>query len=126
MASRGKSQGIQSNQKREVGMRQGTPRREVRPGGTNQLGYKYGTHNTEAGQGTLDYRGQKLYGGAGYPSRLGNEVAENTVCKPGGSRTLYGKSGSQMQYGANAGSPKPQGREILSEYGPDYRAKGSR
>jgi hypothetical protein len=29
------------------------------------------------------------------------------------------RTGSQGQHGAVAGSPKPQGRDILSEYGPE-------
>jgi hypothetical protein len=53
--------------------------------------------------------------------KLGNEVALNVG--PGGcgtGRTLYGQSSSQGQHGPVAGNPKPAGRPILSEYGPDY------
>jgi hypothetical protein len=56
---------------------------------------------------------------------LGNKVAARTVCGPGGSREVS-KSGSQQQWGPVAGTPKPQGREILREYGPDVPGRGGR
>jgi hypothetical protein len=62
-----------------------------------------------------------IYGGnapTNAAQKLGNEVALN-VGKggPGAGRTMYGKSGSQQQYGSPAGQPKPQGADILSSFG---------
>jgi hypothetical protein len=77
--------------------------------------------------GTTSYRGEPLHNPERnfHPVKLGNEVALNVG--PGGcgtGRTLYGQAGSQGQHGAVAGSPKPQGRPILSQYGPDYKVPG--
>jgi hypothetical protein len=43
------------------------------------------------------------------PTKFGNEVAANTVCGVGGSRTIYA-TGTQTTHGSVAGTPKPQGR----------------
>ena len=120
--------GIASKVHKEIGYRQGTPRRSVNPTGVHQLGAMQGSHITGDGESLKEHKVVRpLYDGAGYPSRLGNDVALSTDCRPGGSRTLYGKSGSQMQHGsANPGMAPAKNKDILSSYGPDYRAKGSR
>ena len=61
--------------------------------------------------------------GAAMPGvKLGNEVAASTVCGPGGSRTVM-RSGSQAQTGPVAGSPRPGGGDILSQFGPDSKPR---
>ena len=44
--------------------------------------------------------------------KLGNETAITAGQGPGSGR-MTSKSGSQMQYGAPEGKPRPQGRDIL-------------
>ena len=102
--------------------------RGVQPGGVDQLGRMLGNHTTEQGK-TRNPTGARmdLYGGPSFQKTpFGNEVAAATVCGPGGSRNLYGKSGTNQIHGnVNPGHSPPR-RDILSDYGPDYRAKGSR
>ena len=109
--ARGKSQGIQSNQKREVGYRHGTPRREINKTGVMQLGTMQGSHITGDGESLKEHKVvQPLKGGAGYPSDLGNYKALTTVAGPGGSRAVY-RNGSQAQQGPAAqGNPPPAGQ----------------
>ena len=73
---------------------------EKRPAGVSQFGGAYGNHSIYAPHGkTLDgaiedVRGnRKPIGG-----ELGNAVAEQTKCGPGGSRVLYGQSGTQGKH----------------------------
>jgi hypothetical protein len=98
----------------------GMPARQQRPAGVSQIGSSIGNKSTDSGK-MLTRSVEPVRAGpiAGVGSvKLGNEVAASTVCGPGGSRTVYG-SGTQSQHGAGAGSVKPQGRPILSEFGPD-------
>jgi hypothetical protein len=92
---------------------------------TSQLGSQMGNKATDHSQ-KLPNPASPLYSGPlnrpGQPP-LGSEVAVSTVCKPGGSREVM-KTGSQNQWGPAAGSPKPQGRPILQDYGPDYKGSG--
>jgi hypothetical protein len=77
-----------------------------------------GNHSTESAR-ILRNPADPLYGGrgpAGSGQRLGNEVAATTVCGPGGSRQVL-RSSTQGTHGPVAGTPKPQGREILGEFG---------
>jgi hypothetical protein len=99
-------------------VRTGEQRQRVHPPGVAQIGQHVGNHAT--GKGSLNYRGEKLFSGAGYQSRLGNEVAAGTVCGPGGSRTVQ-RSGVQGTHGAvNPGKPTPKG-----ELFPGWPAKRS-
>ena len=71
------------------------------------------THGEPSG-----YHGERLHNDKSFqPTKFGNEVAANTVCGVGGSRTIYA-SGSQSGSGGhgatNPGSPRPQGRGILT------------
>jgi hypothetical protein len=54
--------------------------------------------------------------------RSGNDVAASTVCRPGGSRTIY-RSGFQALSGkVSQGEGKiggNAGKDILSEFGPE-------
>jgi hypothetical protein len=120
----GSGGGIGMNKNTSPSVRTGSGAREVHPGGVGQLGESQGSHITRKGES--GYRGEVLYGGRGMnPVPYGNEVALNVG--PGGcgtGRTLYGQAGSQGTHGPVAGSPKPQGRPILSQYGPDYKVPG--
>jgi hypothetical protein len=66
-----------------------------------------------------------MHRGGTLPTKFGNEVAANTVCGVGGSRTIY-SAGSQSGSGghgpANPGNPRPvPSRHIIESYGPDSR-----
>jgi hypothetical protein len=113
--------GLGSSVVNEQGQRLGAPREGVRPGYAGQLGQKQGSHITDGYE--TDYRGAKMQAprptAASVP--LGNALATNVGAGgPGTGRTLYGQSGSQGQYGSG-GPLKPGGRDILSDFGPDYR-----
>jgi hypothetical protein len=100
-------------------VRTGAGAKAAHLGGVSQLGNKVGDHITnKAGTG---WRGDPLFAGPGYnPSKYGNEIAAKTVCGPGGSRQIS-QSGSQGTHGAvNPGKPSAS-REILREFGPDYK-----
>jgi len=101
--------GLHSKNVVHPGYRHGDQRREVKRAGVAQLGQKKGNHITHAGGQRLDYSGVPIFGGQGYPSKLGNRVAVETTCGPGGSRTVM-RSGSQGTQGApNPGQPNPSG-----------------
>jgi hypothetical protein len=56
---------------------------------------------------------------------LGNECAVRTVAGPGGSRTVS-PTGGQGQHGPVEGRVKPEGRDILSEYGKESSTAAGR
>ncbi len=96
--------GIRSKNVTRKPMRQGSPREGVHIGGASQIGAKVGDHTTEHRQSS-GYRGESLITGQGFPSRLGNQIAEETKAGPGGSRDIY-KSGFQQTHGpTNPGQP---------------------
>jgi hypothetical protein len=104
-------------------VRTGSGSHSTRPAGTAQIGNAYGDHSTHRGDST-GYTGEKLHNPERnfQPVKFGNELAAKTVCGPGGSRNLYGQAGSQGTHGQPASGNAPaKGRDILSEYGPDYR-----
>jgi hypothetical protein len=100
MASNKKGGGLGSRVVREVGIRPGTPAREMRPKGVSQYGSSMGNHVTETGKkakaAAEPVRGANLPPGLSVP--LGNEIAARGL-GVGGGRTLYGKSGSQCVTG---------------------------
>jgi hypothetical protein len=112
-------QGISSKNVVRPNVKTGRGNLGVSVGSVSQLGNKIGNHVTADGGKSTNYRGEGPIhqGPALRPVEMGNAVAASTVCGPGGSRTIY-KSGSQDQYGSG-GAPKPSGREILSEFGPE-------
>jgi hypothetical protein len=115
--------GIASRVNVETRVRTGGGSRAVREPAVGQIGGSYGDHTTN--QGETGWRPGPLYGGRGMnPVPYGNAKALDVGkggCGTG--RTLYGKAGSQGQYGSG-GPQKPQGRPILSEYAPDYKVPG--
>jgi hypothetical protein len=121
MVGNQKGGGYGSRQHVEKPIRTGTGSRGTNPGGVGQLGQMQGSHVTRGQES--NYRGDPLHSGRSFqPVKFGNEVALNVGkggCGTG--RTIY-KTGSQgMQGSTNPGNPRPQGRDILSSYGPDYR-----
>jgi hypothetical protein len=101
--------GLTSNKLVTPSVRTGAPNRDVNPAYAAQLGRSLDPkviartpENTKA-----------------MPApRYGNAVALNSKSAPGQGRTIM-RSGSQSQHGEVAGSPRPQGRDILSEFGPE-------
>jgi hypothetical protein len=116
----------------QVGQRLGNPARGKMPGHVAGYGQMHGDHVTDGHGGGGKVKGDwqiPKWGNAphnaGQP--LGNQIAEQTVCGPGGSRTVYGKSGMQGTHGAvNPGNAPSKSHDILSDFGPDYRGRGSR
>jgi hypothetical protein len=105
---------------RQVPVRTGQPARKVAPGAVSQFGSALGNKATDHPQ-TLRGGVETLYRGI-IPGPLnvplGNQIAEQTVCKPGGSRAVQ-HCGSQGMHGnPNPGKPTPA-KDILSEYGPE-------
>jgi hypothetical protein len=105
----------------QPGARTGTGSHNARPAGVAQFGYSVGDHATNSGKSS-GYRGEKLHGPASrdfQQTKFGNEVALNVKGGgPGTGRTIY-HCGTQDTHGSVAGSPKPKGREILSQFGPE-------
>ena len=94
----------------EQSVKTGTGSRSARPAGVAQTGQSQGDHVTEYGGRDSRYRGERLHNDRSFqPTPFGNEIAANTVCKPGGSREVL-RSGGQGTHGPVAGSPRPQGR----------------
>jgi hypothetical protein len=113
MAMKG-NQGISSKNLVHPKVRTGTGSRGTHPGGVAQLGQHVGdkaTHGNPKGSG---YRGEPLHNNRNFQKTpFGNEIAANTVCKPGGSREVM-RSGGQGLHGDVAGSRPGQARGILN------------
>jgi hypothetical protein len=112
-----KNQGIKSRNLVHKPVRVGKRREHLEKAGIAQLGQSQG--NRAMDTGVTRYEGIGLIG----PKRpisepLGNEVAARTVCKPGGSRTVYAHGTAGVHGPVNRGQ-SPERRDILSEYGPD-------
>jgi hypothetical protein len=107
--------GILSNKLKQVGVRTGQPAKVQRPMGVSQIGQSLGNHATAQGKPLT--RSVEPVRGAALPSglsvKLGNQVAAETVCGPGGSRTVM-RSGVQGQHGpVNPGLPGPAPGELF-------------
>jgi hypothetical protein len=115
--------GYGSRQITERPVKTGTGSHATTPGYAGQLGNKQGDHITR--RGGSGYRGEPMHVGRSFqPAKFGNEIAANTVCGVGGSRTVYSsgsQSGSSGHGPANPGNPAPRQPDILNQYGPDYR-----
>jgi hypothetical protein len=99
----------------EPGYRHGRQKKRTIPAGVAQIGQRQGNHFTHGG--SSDYGGVNLFGGQGYPSKLGNRLAVETNCGPGGSREVM-RSGSQGMSGpANPGQPLTPKDEIFPGFG---------
>jgi hypothetical protein len=92
---------------------------KYRPQGVSQYGQMQGTHTTNRTES--NYRGEPKRGGRGYepPGMISDPVKAVGV---GGGREVM-RSGGQGTHGAvNPGNPRPAGRDILREFGPDKRS----
>ena len=120
--------GITSNKLVRPGVRTGQPARRDSPKGVSQIGSALGDHST--GDGKLLKKAvvpiiSGAMGGMG-SMPLGNEVAKNVGGGgPGKGREVM-RSGSQGVHGSPAGTTKPAGRDILSEFGPESKPRGGR
>jgi hypothetical protein len=102
--------GAKSRVNVEPGYHHGQPKKRTIPAGVAQIGQRQGNHFTHGA--SSDYGGVNLFGGQGYPSELGNRLAVETKCGPGGSREVM-RSGSQGMTGAPAkGNPPPAGNAL--------------
>jgi hypothetical protein len=73
-----------------------------------QIGVSWGRHITRSGES--NYSGERLHNDRTFQkTQFGNEIAANTVCKPGGSREVL-PSGGQGTHGGVAGSKPGPGR----------------
>jgi hypothetical protein len=124
----GSGGGYGSNKHVQTPVRTGQRAQQYHQGGVSQFGESVGAHTTNKGES--NYRGDKVRGAfrpAGSPGSvpLGNQVALNVGGGGvGKGRTLYGQAGSQGQHGQPASGNAPaKGRDILSEFGPDYKAR---
>ena len=118
----GSGGGIGMNKNVQPSVRTGSGSRGTRPSGAASLGQSYGSRITN--KSDTGYRGPKFHDDKSFqPVPFGNEVALNVGkggCGTG--RTLYGQAGSQGTHGAPApGNAPAKSRDILSEFGPDYR-----
>jgi hypothetical protein len=105
--------GIKSKNIVERPVRTGKGSRGTNPGGVAQLGQHVGDKATHGNSKGTGYRGDPFHIGPSFqPTPFGNEIAANTVCKPGGSREVM-PQGGQRQHGDVAGSRPRPGRGIL-------------
>src|SRR5262245_53528525 len=95
----------------------GASARGVNPKNVSQIGSSLGNHSTD--RGDMPFKPERIAAKAPTAAgvKLGNERATEGI-GVGGGRIVH-RSGSQAQHGAVAGSPRPQGRDILGEFGPD-------
>jgi hypothetical protein len=110
--------GIGSRVVKQQSVRTGQPAKEMRPKGVSQIGQSLGNHSMDSGGKRLTRSVEPVRGASMRSVPLGNETAKSAGSGPGAGRTVMG-SGSQGQHGGVAGSVKPAGRDILSEFGPD-------
>jgi hypothetical protein len=116
----GSGGGIGINKNVQVPVKTGSGSKGVSPGWAGQKGQIQGAHTTDGKE--TSYRVEpKLTGQNFQPVKFGNELALNVGGGgPGKGRTTYA-SGSQATHGSvNQGQPSPS-RDILSEFGQDYR-----
>ncbi len=98
------------NVKHSQGGRKVEPRAMgIRPGHAGQIGTALGNKAQEAGAKKLNPAEAPRTGGYNPP------VGAQTNTKS----TIYGNSGTQGEHGSVAGKVAPQGRDILSSFGPE-------
>jgi hypothetical protein len=106
----------------------GKPAEKIGVGGAGQIGASIGTHvsgGLGGGGRETNYKGDPVRMGPLPKKELGNECAVRTVAGPGGSRTISA-TGGQGQHGPVEGKVKPQGRDILREYGAESPTSAAR
>jgi hypothetical protein len=111
------------NKVRNVGVRTGSPTaQKISPAAAANLGISKGTHSQS---GDSRRPPEPLVTGTMKQVPLGNAVAGNVGKGGPGAGRIVHRSGSQGQQGAVAGSVAPQGRDILSGFGPESTKRGS-
>jgi hypothetical protein len=106
----------------------GQPSQKISPGGVAQFGSAVGDHvagGLSGGGRSTGYRGDQVKMGPLPNRELGNECAVRTVAGPGGSREVS-RTGTQGQHGPVEGRVKPEGRDILSQYGAESPTSAER
>jgi hypothetical protein len=99
--------GLTSNKLVQPSVRTGSPSKGSSPAAASQIG------------AATAFPKEKIDAIRGYNvAKYGNEVALNSKSAPGQGRTIH-KCGSQGLQGPVAGTPRPSGADILSQYGPD-------
>jgi hypothetical protein len=113
--------GVNSRVNVSIPVRKGASATGVRPAAVSQWGSSLGDHSTDSPK-ALRGAAEKYATATPISVPLGNEVALNVGGGgPGKGREVM-RSGAQAQHGPVAGTSKPQGREILREFGPDSAA----
>ena len=110
--------------------------RAANPSAIADWGAHRGNHVTGESGRNVPFKQEKLYSPGFQPCEFGNTKAlegSGKGARPGGgNRTLYGKSGTQQQYGPSAPAAKDYsvdvpatkpGRDILNQYGPERTTK---
>jgi hypothetical protein len=111
--------GIGSRVVVEKPVRTGQNAREMRPAGVAQYGAAIGNKATDHA-GVLRGGVEPVVGQRKPISVvLGNEKALDVGCGGPGTGREVMRSGSQGQHGPVAGTTKPEGRDVLSAFGPD-------
>jgi hypothetical protein len=124
--------GIGSRVNVEKPVRVGDRSRNVNPRSVSQIGQSLGNKATDSGGKTVRNPTETFYGGrapqggpGGIP--LGNakalDVGGGGVGK---GRDYVSKSGSNCVHGPVTGTPRPQGRDILNDFGPDSKPRSQR
>jgi hypothetical protein len=108
---------------REVGNRVGARAKIVNPRAVSQIGQQLSNHAPESSN-KIGGAAETMYGAksaAGKPGGVlrGNECALNVKGGGPGTGREVMRSGSQCVTGPVAGKAPAQGRDILSQYGPD-------
>lgn len=103
-------------------VRTGAAAREMDPRGVSQIGSSMGNHSMDNSK-KLTKSVEPVRGAPMSSVALGNQTALSAGQGPGSGRTVS-RSGSQAQHGAPEGRPAPQGRDILSEFGPESKPRG--
>ncbi|WP_426410038.1 hypothetical protein [Bradyrhizobium ganzhouense] len=112
--------GSNMNKVRSVGVRTGAPTtRIISPGAVSNIGAPKANHATDTG--TFRAASQPLVTGNARDVPLGNAVAGNVGRGGPGTGRVVHSTGSQGQHGPAAGSPQPQGRDILGDFGPNRK-----
>src|SRR6516162_11761834 len=112
----------------EKPVKTGTGPRSARPAGVAMFGTMQGSHSTVGGGSETSYRGEKLHNDRTFqPVKFGNEVALNVGRGgPGKGRDVHASGSQGVHGGTNPGNPRAvPGRDLLSDFGPDYRRPGN-
>ncbi len=112
--------GIHSKQVTRQGVREGRPRHGKNVRAVSQIGSSMGNHATEFGGKKLGKAVERMEGGRGTPSELGNARAHAIgTGGPGVGRDVY-RTGYQSTHGpVNPGNPRPKGPDIFTEFPPE-------